>query len=158
MQDQSEKSTADSISDVGNELLSDASHVGSTAVDRLHSEVDARKGDAVAQAKSVTNAINQAASGLDLNAPTWLKSALESGAQQIQSLTQTIEGKDSRQLVEDVSQFARSSPMTFLGACAAAGFAAARVFKAGGQQDAPRQLPPIGQDATGAGNPQGQFL
>lgn len=145
MQDQANTMT-DTISDVGNELMEDAKGVGNTAVDRLHSEVDTRKDTAVDAAKSVSTAINKAASGLDPNAPSWLKSAMERGAQQVQSFAQTIEGKDSRELVSDVSEFARNSPMTFLGACAAAGFAAARVFKAGGSRSQPGQLPAIGQD------------
>ena len=44
---------------VGNELLTDAKDVGTTAVNRLHSEVDARKGDAATQAKSVSSAIEK---------------------------------------------------------------------------------------------------
>ena len=134
----------DATQGVGNELLSDAKDVGTSAVNRLHSEVDARKGDATAQVKSVSSAIGQAASSLDPNAPAWLKSAFEQGAQQVQKFADTLEHKDSRQLVSDVSDFARGSPGTFLAACAAAGFAAARIFKAGSTQNAPAQPGPIG--------------
>ncbi len=137
---------SDTAQGVGNELLSDAKDVGSSAVNRLHSEVDARKGDAATQVKSVSSAIETAADGLDANAPTWLKSAFEQGAQQVQKFAETLEQKDSRQLVNDVSDFARSSPGTFLSACAAAGFAAARIFKAGSSENTPTQLPPIGTD------------
>ncbi len=139
MQPQSE-----TMSGVGNELLSDAKNVGSSAVNRLHSEVDARKGDAATQAKSVSTAIEQAAGGLDPNAPAWLKSAFEQGAQQVQKFASTLEQKDSRELVSDVSDFARNSPGTFLAACAAAGFAAARIFKAGSSENTPAQMGAIG--------------
>ncbi len=139
MQPQSE-----TASGVGNELLSDAKDVGTSAVNRLHSEVDARKGEAVTQAKSVSTAIDQAASGLDPNAPAWLKSAFEQGAQQVQKFASTLDQKDSRQLVNDVSDFARNSPGTFLAACAAAGFAAARIFRAGSSENTPSQLGEIG--------------
>jgi len=129
---------------MGNELLSDAKDVGSSAVNRLHSEVDARKSDAATQVKSVSSAIEKAGDGLDANAPTWLKSAFEQGAQQVQKFAETLEQKDSRQLVNQVSDFARSSPGTFLAACAAAGFAASRIFKAGSSENTPTQLAPIG--------------
>ena len=139
---------------VGSELLSDAKDIGSSAANRLHSEVDARKGDAITQAKSVSSAIGQAAGGLDPNAPTWLKSAFEQGAQQVQKFAETLEQKDSRQLVNEVSDFARGSPGTFLAACAAAGFAAARIFKAGSSENMPSQPGPVGTDYQASNNSQ----
>ena len=137
---------------VGGELLSDAKGVGTSAVNRLYSEVDARKGDAATQVKSVSSAIGQAGGGLDPNAPAWLKSAFEQGAQQVQKFAETLEQKDSRQLATAVSDFARNSPGTFLGACAAAGFAAARIFKAGSSENTPAQPASIGTDYS-AGAP-----
>jgi hypothetical protein len=134
----------DTVQGVGNELLSDAKGVGTSAINRVHSEVDARKSDAATQVKSVSSAIGKAADGLDPNAPTWLKSAFEQGAQQVQKFAQTLEQKDSRQLVSDVSDFARGSPGTFLAACVAAGFAAARIFKAGSGDNTPTQPARIG--------------
>lgn len=124
---------------VGEELRSDAQHVGKSAVNRLHSEVDARKGAAATQAKSVSSAIDRAAGELDGSAPDWLKSAFRQGAQQVQRFAEALEQKDSRQLVGDASNFARSSPGTFLAACAAAGFAAARLAKAGAEESRPAQ-------------------
>lgn len=135
---------SDSVGGVGNELLSDAKGVGSTAVNRIHSEVDTRKGDAAIQVKSVSSAIKQTAGGLDASAPTWLKSALEQGAQQVQKFADTLEQKDSRELVKEVGDFARNSPGTFLAACAAAGFAATRVFKAGSSENKPVQPGTVG--------------
>ncbi len=135
---------SDSTGGVGSELLSDAKDFGISAINRLHSEVDSRKGDAVDQVKSVSTAIGQAAGGLDASAPAWLKSAFEQGAQQVQKFADTLEHKDSRQLVNEVNDFAKSSPGTFLAACAAAGFAAARIFKSGGGNNMPSQLGPIG--------------
>ena len=136
---------SDTIEGVGSELLSDAKDVGTSAVNRLHSEVDSRKGDAITQVKSVSSAIQTAAGELDPNAPTWLKSAFEQGAQQVQKFADSLEQKDSRQLVNDVSDFARGSPGTFLAACAAAGFAAARIFRAGSRENVPSQPGPIGE-------------
>ncbi len=116
---------------VGNELLSDAKSVGNSVANRLYSEADARKGDAVSQVGAVSSAIDKTVDNLDDSAPTWLKSALEQGAQQIHKLSASLEQKDSRELIADVGNFARQSPGTFLAICGALGFAAARVFKAG---------------------------
>ena len=127
----------------GSELRSDARQLGSTAANRLHSEVDARKGTAVNQAQQVSSALGQAADGLDEGSPDWLKSAFRQGAQQIQRFADTIERKDSRQIMREAQDFARNNPGTFLAACAAAGFAAARVLKAGGAQQRSEQT---GQD------------
>ena len=125
---------------VGTELLSDAKNVGSSAVNRIYSEVDARKGEAVTQVQAVSSTIERAVEGLDPNAPTWLKTALEQGAEQIKSFADTLEQNDSRQMASQVTEFAKRSPGTFLGACAAVGFAAARVFKAGSGTHEPTQI------------------
>ncbi len=143
---------SDTTPGMGTELLSDAKDLGSSTVNRLHSEVDARKGDAATQAKSVSTAIEQAAGGLDPNAPAWIKSAFEQGAQQVQKFAETLEQKDSRQLVTDVSDFARGSPGTFLAGCAAAGFAAARIFKASSSENTPAQPGPVGADLPKSGS------
>jgi hypothetical protein len=125
---------------VSGELRSDAQQLGSSAANRLHSEVDARKDAAVSQAQSVSSAIRQTADGLDESAPAWLRSAFQQGAQQIQRFADSIENKDSRQLMSEAQNFARNNPGTFLAACAAAGFAAARIFKAGGEQQSSQQF------------------
>ena len=116
------------------ELRSDAQELGSTAKDRIHSEIDSRKGTAATQAKSVSSAMERTAGELGPDSPEWLKSAIRQAATQVQRFADTIEQKDSRELIDDISNFARNSPGTFLFGCAAAGFAAARIFKAGASQ------------------------
>ena len=116
------------------DLRSDAQQLGKSAANRIHSEVDARKETAVDQAKTVSSAIERTAGEMDQTTPDWLKSLLRQGAQKIQMFADTIEHKDSRELMRDAHDFARNNPGTFLAACAAAGFAAARVLKAGGDQ------------------------
>ncbi|MFL6734700.1 MAG: hypothetical protein ACJ8EY_08390 [Sphingomicrobium sp.] len=116
------------------ELRSDAHQIGNSAANRLHSEVDSRKGEAAGQARSVSNAIQRAAGELDQGTPSWLRSAFQQGADHIQRFADTLEQKDSRELMREAESFARQRPGAFLAACAAAGFAVARVFKAGGQQ------------------------
>ena len=119
---------------VKGELRSDAQHLGRSAANRMYSEADARKDAAANQAKSVSSALDRAAGELDESSPDWLKSAFRQGAQQVQKFADAIEQKDSRQLVGDIESFARDRPGMFLFGCAAAGFAAARVFKAGGEE------------------------
>lgn len=116
---------------IGQELKHDGKSIGSAAVNRLHSEVDSRKDDGISQIQEVSLALKKTADGLGDNAPNWLKTAIEQGAEQVTKFAGTLEQKDSRQMVNDVRQFAQNSPGTFLAACAAAGFAASRIFKAG---------------------------
>lgn len=113
------------------ELRSDAQELGSTAKNRIRGEIDARKSTAASQARSASSAIERAASELDEGSPEWLRSAFQQGARQIQRFADTLEQKDSREILNDVRSFARDNPTTFLAGCAAAGFAAARLFKAG---------------------------
>lgn len=117
--------------EAGSELRSDAEQLGSSAASRLQSEVDARKAEAADQVKSVSSAVQNAAGQLGEESPQWLKSALRGAGQQIQRLADTIEHKNSTELMHDVQDFARGNPGTFLAVCAAAGFLAARVLKAG---------------------------
>ena len=120
------------------ELSGDVQQLGSSAANRLHSEVDARKGGAATQARSLSSAIERAGSELDDGAPQWLRSAFQQGATQIQRFADTLEQKDSREILSDVQNLARNNPGTFLAGCAALGFAAARVFKAGASDNTPR--------------------
>ena len=117
------------------ELRSDAQQLGSSAANRLHSEVDSRKDNAAHQARSVSSAIQRTAGDLGDDSPDWLRSAFQKGAEQIQRFADTLEQKDSRQLVGEVERFGRERPGAFLLSCAAAGFAAARVLKAGGSNE-----------------------
>ena len=132
------------------ELASDAKHMGESALNRVHSEIDARKDGAASQARSVSSAMDRAAGNLDDGAPDWFKSALQKGAQQVQRFADTIERKDSRQLFQEISDFARQSPGTFLAGCAAAGFAAARIAKAGSEAPDPAGGMPSTGSAMGS--------
>ncbi|VWX50737.1 hypothetical protein [Novosphingobium sp. 9U] len=116
------------------ELSEDTGRLTGAAADRLRSEADSRKGEVADQARAVSSALGSVADGLGSDAPSWVKSALEKGARSIEQLAQSVEGKDSRELMRDVQQFARQRPGSFLAGCALLGFAASRVFKAGGTQ------------------------
>jgi hypothetical protein len=118
------------------ELRGDASTVTDATKQRLFSEADARKGGAATQAKSLSGALDAAADEL-ADSPSWLRSAFHQGAQTLNRFADTLENKDSRQLTRDIQKMARDHPGTFLTGCALAGFAAARVLKAGVEDTSP---------------------
>ena len=124
------EATSGSNAGLREELRGDAQTVRTKAKQRLHNEVDARKGKAAEQAKTLSSALGAAASEL-AGSPGWMRSAFEQGARRIQSLADAVEQRDSRRLAQDVQQLARENPGMFLAGCAIAGFAAARIFKAG---------------------------
>lgn len=117
------------------ELRGDAETLTGTAKQKLHSELDSRKGPAVSQVKSVSSALEAAASELS-DSPNWLRSAVAQGAQALQRFGDSVEHKDSRELTREAQQIARANPGMFLAACAAAGFAGARILKAGAEDAA----------------------
>lgn len=124
---------------VGEEMIDDAKSVGASVINRLHSKIDARKGDAAAQLQSVSSTFERAALTVDADAPDWLRPALEQGARQVQKFADTLHQNDSRDIAGQVNEFAKKSPGTFLGTCAVIGFVAARVFKAGSNENTPPQ-------------------
>lgn len=115
------------------ELRDDAKNLAGTAKDRLHGEVDSRKGEAITQVHSLSSALGETAQKLGDDSPSWLRSALEQGAQSLEQFAKTVEQKDSRALGRDAQRLARENPGTFLAGCTLAGFIAARVFKAGAE-------------------------
>jgi hypothetical protein len=121
----------DGESGLSEEMRSDAKHLGTSAANRIHSELDARKGTAAQQAKSLSSAVQYASQQLDADAPQWLRSAFQQGADQVRRFADTLETKDSRQMLSEIQAMARDNPGMFLAASAALGFAAARIFKAG---------------------------
>lgn len=134
---------------IGQELRSDAGNLTETAKNRAFEEVDTRKSAATQQVKSVASALDQAAGGLD-DSPEWLRSAFRSGSQALQRFADSVETSDARQLGSQVQQFARSNPATFIGACAAAGFIASRVLKAGSHPSSSTSSSPGVGGSTGA--------
>lgn len=118
-------------STVKDELRSDARNLGDAARERVASVVDGSKGTATRQVKSAVSALQTAERELDADSPEWLRSALRQGTQALQRMADSVEGKSSRELMDDVQRMARNNPVMFWGLCAAAGFAAVRVMKAG---------------------------
>lgn len=129
-----------------NRLKQDGVALKDKAIDRLTSEADSRKGMVSDQLKSVSSALDAASDGLTNqggDAPEWLKSGLRQVAMTVEQLADRVQNKGSAELVGELRSFARNNPGTFLMACAAVGFAAARVFKAGEPDTGPQpQTPP----------------
>ena len=84
-------------------------------------------------AGSASSALDTAAQDLRDNpeAPEWMASALQQAARRIESLASHVDGRNVDELGEEVAEFARRNPGTFLAASAAAGFAVSRVLRAG---------------------------
>lgn len=134
---------------VAEELKHDADRLRDTIGERAKGEAESRKGQAAHVAGSASHALNTVAKDLADNpdVPDWMTSALQQTARKIESLANHVDGRSIDQLGRDVSEFARRSPGTFLAASAAAGFAAARVLRAG--VDKKRHDHDAEQDATG---------
>lgn len=167
------QSPTESEAGMRGELRSDAQQLSMSASNRIHDEIDARKGAAAEQAKSVSSAIDRAASELEDGTPQWLKSAFQHGAKEVQRFADSLERKDSRQIMRDIQAMARNNPTAFLAGCAALGFAAARVFKAGAPESFPTQSrqtqrPPVhgeepmfrssGAEVPASPKPAGEFV
>lgn len=119
---------------IKSELASDAKTIGKAAQDRFNNKAGEGKDQATQVARSTSQALGKAVEELrnDEATPAWLTSAFEKSSRAIEQFAGSIEGKDVQTIGRDIGGFARQSPMAFLAASAAAGFAAARVLRAGG--------------------------
>ncbi|GGD89779.1 hypothetical protein GCM10011515_06730 [Tsuneonella deserti] len=126
---------------IGEGLSSDATRLKDTATARVEQAADTRKEQATTTAHAISSAIDKAAGALreDDKAPEWLTTAFEKTARQVDELARTIENKDIADIRRSVTGFARQSPVAFLAAAAAAGFAAARFLRAGSEYQTRRE-------------------
>jgi hypothetical protein len=112
-------------------LRDDAQKLQGAATDRLQAEAEAQKDEASKQVRNLSSALGAAAQSVDVGASQWMKSALQEGAQALDRFSRSVEQQDTSQLLGRVQRIARDNPATFLAGCAALGFAAARVLRAG---------------------------
>lgn len=142
-----------SFSGVGSELIQNASRLKDSVGARAKQEAESRKGDAVQVAGSASAALNSAAENLERNpnAPDWMASALQGAARQIDRLAGHVDGRNIDDLGREVARFARSHPGAFLAASAAAGFAAARVLRAGADKQRHDKSDEGGSQSAAAG-------
>ncbi len=144
MTDQSNSTT---LSGTAASVRDDAAALGSKAADSLAQAADARKGTVAQPLRQVSDAIEAAGeklTGGETPLPAWVNDSLRSVSTGISDFATRIEQSDSKQLLRDVQDFARQQPAVFLAGCAALGFAAARVLRAGAAPSAGHD-----DDATG---------
>jgi hypothetical protein len=118
---------------LGEELKHDAEHLGGTVAERGRQEAETRKNEAAHAVGAASAAFDDAAGDLraDPDVPDWMASALQQAARKIETMASQIEGRSVHDISSQVARFARENPGSFLAASAAAGFAAARVLRAG---------------------------
>ena len=126
---------AGSHSDVRSELKDDANRLKETARQQGEAKANQGKDQAVKSARSASSALNAAADELrgNENGPDWLAAALSSAARQVESFAGSVESSSPQDMANQIKRFARQSPGAFLAVSAAAGFAAARFFRAGAE-------------------------
>jgi hypothetical protein len=139
------------------ELSGDAQRLKETATQRATEQANAQKDKATGAAHSTSAALQKAAEELrgDEAAPNWLGTAFEKAAQEIDRFAGTIENQDISQIGRQVSDFARRSPTAFLAASAAAGFAAARLLRAGSEHQAQQEEQQQGASTGASGSSYG---
>lgn len=117
------------------DVSKDAARLAESARQRLDKASERPKEAVAGAARSATSALEQAAGALrhDEAAPDWLAKGFETAARQIANFAETLEGKKLDDLTREVTRFARTNPLVFLAASAAAGFAAARFLRAGSE-------------------------
>ena len=118
---------------VKHELADDAKTIGTAAKERVGNKAAEGKERAAQAAHSTSSALDKAVEQLrqDESTPSWLTSSFETASREIDRFASNIEGKDMKAIGGEITAFARRSPVAFLAASAAAGFAAARVLRAG---------------------------
>jgi hypothetical protein len=111
----------------------------SDATDAVRSSLTERKDGAAESLGGFAGALRKAAKesqgdGQNMRVAEWAADGLE-------SVSSTLRSKDLDGMLREVQSFARSQPVTFFVAAAAAGFLATRFLKAGSAQ---RSEPPSG--------------
>lgn len=124
---------SETASGLREELGNDTARLGDTLKTRATQEAETRKGAALGLAAPTTGALEAAARELKDNpeAPDWMANGLQSLARQVDKLAGELQGRSVEDMTRDANRLARENPGTFLAIAAAAGFAAARVLRAG---------------------------
>jgi len=149
--------SSSTTSTIRDELADDASRLGSSAKERATAEAETRKQQVTQTARSTSSALGRAADQLDQDdsVPGWLSTAFRQTASGIERLAGNLEGRSPEQMAGDVTRFARESPVPFLAASAAAGFAAARFLRAGADYKHEQARNPQGGAGGSAGSSYG---
>jgi hypothetical protein len=125
--------TSDTASGLREELGQYTAHVADTLKGRATQEAETRKVAATGIVGYASGALGKAVDDLRGNpdAPEWMAKGLQQVAQQIDRFAGELQGRSVEDMTRDAARLARDNPGTFLAAAAAAGFAAARLLRAG---------------------------
>ena len=122
-------SSAQDLGDRTTGLLGSAKTMASDAGDKMNDAFEGQKAAGAKKVKGISDAIRRAADELEGEMPpaaTYIRRA----ADEIDVLTDAVQRRDVRQILNDVQGFARRQPAAFLGATVLGGFAIMRLLKA----------------------------
>lgn len=121
------------MGEIREELRQDAQGIKDTAQRSLENRTEVGKAGLIKAANSASAALRAAGDTLtgDTAAPDWLSSGFSQASDKLADLAKTLDGKSASDISREAVGFARDHPAAFLAASAAAGFAVARVFRAG---------------------------
>jgi gas vesicle protein len=117
------------VKDKGTDLKRQAADVAHDAGQRARSAADQQKNAAAGQIEDVAHAVRTAAADLRDRGQPMVAEYSRHLAEGLESMAQSLSGRDVDDLVEGVEEFARERPAVFLGGAVVAGFALARFMK-----------------------------
>ncbi len=119
----------DKAADLLETAKDEARSKASDATGKVNDALEDRKAAGSERVKSIAGAIRRAADELEGEIPpaaTYIRRA----ADEIETMADSVQRRDVRQLLGDVQSFARRQPAAFLGATVLGGFAVMRLLKA----------------------------
>ncbi|MEL7253972.1 MAG: hypothetical protein AAGL23_07335 [Pseudomonadota bacterium] len=102
--------------------------MSAAVADIAHAKATDAKDGVADEVSSVSNALRRASEDLREGSPQ--ERAFDAVSGSLADLSDSVRSKDITEMVDDVSDFARRNPVTFLGGAALLGFAAVRMAKA----------------------------
>ncbi|MFW5740188.1 MAG: hypothetical protein ACOC1F_07465 [Myxococcota bacterium] len=137
--------------DIGQQAKRDAREVKHALSERASKEAQ-WKTDAVArETKTLAHAMQRAAEEAEREESSFLTGPLSQIAAYCDELSESVEGKDPREILSDVEDFGRREPAAFFGAAVAVGFLTTRFMRAGAQppqEEEPEQFEPSEPEAS----------
>lgn len=114
--------------DLAHNAEREAHNMSAAVADIAHTKATDAKDGVADEVSSVSNALRRASEDLREGSPQ--ERAFDAVSGSLADLSDSVRSKDITEMVDDVSDFARRNPVTFLGGAALLGFAAVRMAKA----------------------------
>jgi hypothetical protein len=103
------------------------------AKEQARAQYDEKKGAAVGELGTLASSLRKVVDDLGTSNPNNMSGKVVSTiADRLESVSQSLQGKDLDHVVRDVETFARRNPAAFLGGAVALGFLASRFLKSSG--------------------------